>query len=369
MNNDINNMEKFSNYFDDLDAFGLTMFPPCINRSEVKFSVSKDKILFGLGAIKNVGFESISKIVENRKKNGKFVSIYDFAKRVALKKVGKRPMEMLISSGALADFKYENSAMLEKVEELILYSTACHDEEGSNQVNLFSNSIETINKPQFKPVNPLSPSLKSKEIYDVTGIHFISPFNYEPNFYESLGIKTFGTLLETTGDFQSIMTAGYITNLTSKTSNNGKQYFLVNLIDHRVKTFDVFIFPDRLTAFTTELVVGTFVLLVLEKFKDQNGYSRINVKSVRNLQKFIGDRKPKQYHFVISNNCSVSRISNLLKDAVMKETPSDGNVLITVKDEESQQKTNISLPCLYDISSEVIESIKSVEGVFEIQAD
>ena len=53
----------------------------------------------------------------------------------------------------------------------------------------------------------------------------------------------------------------------------------------------------------------------------------------------------------------------------MKETLSDGNVLITVKDEESQQKTNISLPCLYDISSEVIESLKSVEGVFEIQAD
>ena len=165
------------------------------------------------------------------------------------------------------------------------------------------------------------------------------------------------------------MVAGYITNLTSKTSNNGKQYFLVSLIDHRVKTFDVFIFPDRLTALTTELVVGTFVLLVLEKIKDQNGYSRINVKSVRNLQKFIGDRKHKQYHFVISNNCSVSRISSLLKDAVMKETASDGNVLITVKDEESQQKTNISLPFLYDISTEVIESIKSVEGVFEIQAD
>ena len=147
--------------------------PPCINRSEVKFSVSKDKILFGLGAIKNVGFESMSKIIENRKKNGKFISIYDFAKRVALKKVGKRPMEMLISSGAFADFKYENSAMLGKVDELILYSTACHDEEGSNQVNLFSNSIETIKKPEFKAANPLSRSLKSKEIYDVTGLSLI----------------------------------------------------------------------------------------------------------------------------------------------------------------------------------------------------
>ena len=146
------------------------------------------------------------------------------------------------------------------------------------------------------------------------------------------------------------------------------QYFLVSLIDHTVKTFDVFIFPDRLTALTAELVAGTFVLLVLEKTKDQNGNGRINVKSVRNLEKFIADRKHKQYHFVISNNCKISRISSLLKEALMKETSDDGNVLITVKDEESQEKTNISLPYFYDISSEVIENIKAVEGVFEIQA-
>ena len=52
----------------------------------------------------------------------------------------------------------------------------------------------------------------------------------------------------------------------------------------------------------------------------------------------------------------------------MKETPNEGNVLITVKDEKSQEKTNISLPYFYDISSEVMENIKAVEGVFEIQA-
>ena len=369
MNSDINNMEKFSNYFDDINAFGLTMCPPCINRSGVKFSVNKEKILFGLGAIKNVGFEAMSKIVEDRKRNGKFVDIYDFAKRVPLKKVGKRPLEMLINSGAFADFKFENAAILENLEELMLYSAACHDEEASSQGNLFSNSIETIKKPEFKPMNSISHSLRSKEIYDVTGIYFMSPFNYEARFYESLGIREFSTLSNTTSDFQSIMTAGFITDVTLKTTNNGKQYFLVNLIDHTVKNFDVFIFPDRLTVLNAELEVGTFVLLVIEKIKDQNGHSRVNVKSVRNLEKFIRDRKRKQYHFVISNKCKVSRISSLLKSALMNETSDEGNVSITVQDEESQEKTNISLPYFYDISSEVIENIKAVEGVFEIQAE
>ena len=369
MNSDINNMEKFSNYFDDINAFGLTMCPPCINRSGVKFSVNKEKILFGLGAIKNVGFEAMSKIVEDRKRNGKFVDIYDFAKRVPLKKVGKRPLEMLVNSGAFADFKFENTAILENLEELMLYSAACHDEEASSQVNLFSNSIETIKKPEFKTMNSISHSLRSKEIYDVTGIYFMSPFNYEARFYESLGIREFSTLSNTTSDFQSIMTAGFITDVTLKTTNNGKQYFLVNLIDHTVKNFDVFIFPDRLTVLNAELEVGTFVLLVIEKIKDQNGHSRVNVKSVRNLEKFIRDRKRKQYHFVISNKCKVSRISSLLKSALMNETSDEGNVSITVQDEESQEKTNISLPYFYDISSEVIENIKAVEGVFEIQAE
>jgi DNA polymerase-3 subunit alpha len=369
MNSDINNMEKFSNYFDDINAFGLTMCPPCINRSGVKFSVNKEKILFGLGAIKNVGFEAMSKIVQDRKRNGKFVDIYDFAKRVPLKKVGKRPLEMLINSGAFADFKFENTAILENLEELMLYSAACHDEEASSQVNLFSNSIETIKKPEFKPMNSISHSLRSKEIYDVTGIYFMSPFNYEARFYESLGIREFSTLSNTTSDFQSIMTAGFITDVTLKTTNNGKQYFLVNLIDHTVKNFDVFIFPDRLTVLNAELEVGTFVLLVIEKIKDQNGHSRVNVKSVRNLEKFIRDRKRKQYHFVISNKCKVSRISSLLKSALMNESSDEGNVSITVQDEESQEKTNISLPYFYDISSEVIENIKAVEGVFEIQAE
>ena len=369
MNSDINNMEKFSNYFDDINAFGLTMCPPCINSSGVKFSVNKEKILFGLGAIKNVGFEAMSKIVEDRKRNGKFVDIYDFAKRVPLKKVGKRPLEMLINSGAFADFKFENTAILENLEELMLYSAACHDEEASSQGNLFSNSIETIKKPEFKPMNSISHSLRSKEIYDVTGIYFMSPFNYEARYYESLGIREFSTLSNTTSDFQSIMTAGFITDVTLKTTNNGKQYFLVNLIDHTVKNFDVFIFPDRLTVLNAELEVGTFVLLVIEKTKDKNGHSRVNVKSVRNLEKFIRDRKRKQYHFVISNKCKVSRISSLLKSALMNETSDEGNVSITVQDEESQEKTNISLPYFYDISSEVIENIKAVEGVFEIQAE
>ena len=60
------------------------------------------------------------------------------------------------------------------------------------------------------------------------------------------------------------MTAGFITDVALKTTNNGKQYFLVSLIDHRVKVL-MFVFPERLTALTAELEVGTPYFLLLKK--------------------------------------------------------------------------------------------------------
>ena len=47
-------------------------------------------------------------------------------------------------------------------------------------------------------MNSLCRSIKSKEIYDVTGIYFISPYKNEPNFLESIGIKEFNTPSKTT---------------------------------------------------------------------------------------------------------------------------------------------------------------------------
>ena len=45
-----------------------------------------EKFSYGLGAIKNVGFEAITNIVTEREKNGKFKSLIDFINRVNAKR-------------------------------------------------------------------------------------------------------------------------------------------------------------------------------------------------------------------------------------------------------------------------------------------
>ena len=53
-----------------------------------------------MGAIKSVGFEAISNIVNEREKNGKFKSINDFINRVNPKDINKLQLEGLVKAGA-----------------------------------------------------------------------------------------------------------------------------------------------------------------------------------------------------------------------------------------------------------------------------
>ena len=58
------------------------------------------KIRFGLSAVKNVGGNAITSIVESRK-DGHFKGIYDFCEKVDLRLLNKRVLESLIKSGAM----------------------------------------------------------------------------------------------------------------------------------------------------------------------------------------------------------------------------------------------------------------------------
>ena len=51
---------------------------PSINKCFSDFKAINGKLYYGLGAIKNVGFEAISNIVNERENNGQFKSFFNF---------------------------------------------------------------------------------------------------------------------------------------------------------------------------------------------------------------------------------------------------------------------------------------------------
>lgn len=106
----------------------ISVLPPDINRCEYAFVVFDDdmqdstsvaqggmpettqSILYGLGAIKGLGQSAIDAILEVRRADGPFRDLFDFCRRIDLRRVNRRVLESLIKAGALDGLARQNAA-------------------------------------------------------------------------------------------------------------------------------------------------------------------------------------------------------------------------------------------------------------------
>jgi DNA polymerase-3 subunit alpha len=152
MNCDMHLTEKLAVYKGEVDRMGIEVMAPCVNRSGAMFEVSEGRVLYALGALKNVGAEAMRLIVDARRGEGgekPFATLYDFARRVDLKRVGKRPLEMLARSGAFDALDRNRHRVLRALDALVAYSAAIHEQKGSAQVSLFGEAGEDLPEPRL----------------------------------------------------------------------------------------------------------------------------------------------------------------------------------------------------------------------------
>ena len=99
---DIKDVTKF---MDECRAMRMSVLPPDVNESGLNFTVNnKGDIRFGLGGVKGVGEGAVDAIISEREKNGKYIDIFDFVKRVNLQACNKKTIESLALAGAFDCF-------------------------------------------------------------------------------------------------------------------------------------------------------------------------------------------------------------------------------------------------------------------------
>jgi DNA polymerase III alpha subunit len=96
-------------YIQESKRFGLKIELPSINESEKEYAGKGRTIRIGLKAIKNLSWNSIEKIVEERKRNGKYISLADFLVRT---KLGYEETAILIRCGAMGCFRKTRPTLL-----------------------------------------------------------------------------------------------------------------------------------------------------------------------------------------------------------------------------------------------------------------
>src|SRR5262249_28415271 len=125
------------------------------------FVATPNGIRFSMNGIKGVGSAIVEAICKERKKHGPFTSLYDFMKRLDLKGIGKKAIELLINAGCFDFTSWHRDALIASIEEMYDKALKNQKESASGILNLFQKLDEKDDK-LFK-VPPKLAKLSSKE--------------------------------------------------------------------------------------------------------------------------------------------------------------------------------------------------------------
>ncbi len=174
--------DKVQKYISTCSSMSIEIEPPDINRSEVDFTPSSGKILFGLSAVRNVGQNAIACILEVREK-GEFKSLGDFCDRVDLGTVNRRTLESLIYCGAFDKIDSNRNQLIQDLNLVYDWAQSRARDRATGQGNLFDlfgggfshnktkvqNSFESA--PKAQPVPDFPPQEKLRREKELLGFY------------------------------------------------------------------------------------------------------------------------------------------------------------------------------------------------------
>ncbi|MFS8906864.1 DNA polymerase III subunit alpha, partial [Synechococcus sp. OH2] len=129
--------DKVQRYITYCLSIGIQIQPPDINRSGLDFTPQGSSILFGLGAVKNVGEGAIQNILAARQAGGPFTSLADFCQRVDLRLVNRRAIESLICAGAFDCISPNRKQLMVDLDPILTWATERAKSKAIGQASLF----------------------------------------------------------------------------------------------------------------------------------------------------------------------------------------------------------------------------------------
>jgi DNA polymerase-3 subunit alpha len=298
LTHNMNDIKKVTFFMEECKRMRLKVLGPDINESAYKFNVNdKGEIRFGLGAIKGVGEGAVETIVNDRKENGYYDSIFTLTKRVDLRSVNKRTLENLVLAGAFDSFEGEHRAMyFHELKEgytflnkAIRYGNA-YQESLDAPPDLFG-SVEGVELPA--PPIPQCEEWERLDLLarekDVVGIyisgHPLDDYAFEIKHNCNHSIDNFKELEALKN--RDLSFAGIITDVQHRIDKNGNPYG-VFVVEDFTDSKEFMVFRDDYLKFKIMLVQGAFVYLKARvQNRPWNDQLEIKIKSINLLSNVL----------------------------------------------------------------------------------
>jgi DNA polymerase-3 subunit alpha len=299
LSSDMDNTDKVVPLIEECRQMKLKVLPPSINASDYMFRAQDVRtIVYGLGAVKGVGQGAIEAMLEERARGGEFENLFDFCRRVDLKRINRRVLEALIRAGCFDCLGLTRATCTAQLPMALQAADQQLRDVAVGQEDLFglggsSGSDESVVPPDA-PVLPEWDELErlayEKEVLGLylTG-HPIS--RYESELGKLVGSRLNG--LAATGseppppqkgrrrnNGPKITVAGLVVGLRTRNTQSGSRMAILTL-DDRTGRIEAIVFPEAFKQYRH--VLSQDAVLVVEgtlDYDDFAGGNRVTVEKV-----------------------------------------------------------------------------------------
>ncbi|MFO1155116.1 MAG: DNA polymerase III subunit alpha [Rhodospirillales bacterium] len=270
---DLGNTDKLNGFRRELDRLGIRLLPPDINASAETFTVeyggdvgaggdaSGGAVRYGLAAIKTVGLTAVQALVDERRRNGRFRSLDDFAGRLDCRHANKRQLENLARAGAFDRLDGNRRRVVASVDAMLRRASLLAEDRESGQMGLFGGGASGGEEGlRLARVDDWSPAERLKEELDAVGFYLSAhPLDGYQAKLKRLGV-TRSADLATRTDSGAVILAGTVLAKRERSSAKGTRYAFVQLSDP-TGVFEITVFSEILAARRPLLEPGSAILV------------------------------------------------------------------------------------------------------------
>ena len=143
--------DKAAVYLADCRKLGITVLPPDVNESGLNFASVGADIRYGLGAVRNVGANVVSSLIQTRGDKGKFTDFSDYLNKIDISACNKKVTESLIKAGAFDSLGHARKGLFLVHTDAVDSVLGTKKAEAMGQFDLFGGGDDGTHRARCSP--------------------------------------------------------------------------------------------------------------------------------------------------------------------------------------------------------------------------
>lgn len=282
---DSDDISKVAKFIQECRSLHMEILPPDVNEAGKEFWPSKNGVRFAMSAIKGVGEGVVDAIIEERSKNGPFKTLSEFFKRMDLKKIGKKNIEVLAKAGCFDFSGWTRDEIVLSIEPMYDLANADQKEKDRGVINFFS-LMETSDKEDFStPPKVLHPTSKISQLFlekELLGFFLTQhPLEFHAKKIKALNAQPLHKALDF--DAGTVFRACFIIeSIKVRVNGTSQKKFAILTISDGEHQYELPIWSD-LYEKSGQLIVENQLICAILKVDEKEGSKRLNCQWMTSL--------------------------------------------------------------------------------------